>query len=422
MEAGTFRKVIVSFLPVGHTHEDIDQFFSRIGMLLRRKDAHSRIDLARIIGEVNASSKEWGKVRLVRHWESIANISDWLSEARVCSLKGITEFHQFRLMKDNYTEQVLLQARDWPGARGGYWSGFTKSDTSQKLWLCENVPNLLEEYSLVPPSLAPENPPTLETRTKVRSGVLRLLEHLHASKESTDDTLRLLDVYESPAASFPFQWDKDDIRSLLGDENRSTVFGEVPDYFQGESWKFGNNDKFEVMENMFYLMEPSKDAPEPFWICKVRRRVMEHMEPMVYVQWWEPLGLQPGHGQVPDYFKGKYGPALNNPSTMPIEKLDKMTVSEGFTTPIDLKVKKNGQATIVPGNKGANYKAIQFYMGLWNRESNMHMEADEVIPLHLMPKGRIDEPIPQPRQKRRKAVQSSSDTSTKKKTKESRQE
>ena len=34
-EYGVFKDVKVSFLPVGHTHEDIDQFFSRISVWLR---------------------------------------------------------------------------------------------------------------------------------------------------------------------------------------------------------------------------------------------------------------------------------------------------------------------------------------------------------------------------------------------------
>ena len=35
VEYGVFESVEVSFLPVGHTHEDIDQFFSRISVWLR---------------------------------------------------------------------------------------------------------------------------------------------------------------------------------------------------------------------------------------------------------------------------------------------------------------------------------------------------------------------------------------------------
>ena len=34
-------KVSVNFLPVGHTHEDVDQFFSRIASQLRKTGAES---------------------------------------------------------------------------------------------------------------------------------------------------------------------------------------------------------------------------------------------------------------------------------------------------------------------------------------------------------------------------------------------
>ena len=53
---GVFQKIVVSYLPVGHTHEDIDQFFSRIATQLRLNDAYSRIALARAI---ERSYRKW---------------------------------------------------------------------------------------------------------------------------------------------------------------------------------------------------------------------------------------------------------------------------------------------------------------------------------------------------------------------------
>ncbi|XP_053398137.1 uncharacterized protein LOC128556611 [Mercenaria mercenaria] len=38
IEAGVFKKVKLSFLMVGHTHEDIDQIFSRLSVWLSRED------------------------------------------------------------------------------------------------------------------------------------------------------------------------------------------------------------------------------------------------------------------------------------------------------------------------------------------------------------------------------------------------
>ena len=39
---GVLKRVYINFLPVGHTHEDIDQYFSRLSVYLRR---HMRCEL-----------------------------------------------------------------------------------------------------------------------------------------------------------------------------------------------------------------------------------------------------------------------------------------------------------------------------------------------------------------------------------------
>ena len=416
VEAGTFRKIIVSFLPVGHTHEDIDQFFSRIGMLLRRKDAHSRQELADVISRVHASSSSWGKVRKVVHWENVANISEWLSEARVRALVTITEWNQFRIMRCYKTSQVILQARLWPGERGDYWGGLTKEDIHQRIW-CGEVPNLFLEYNQVPPAQAPENAPTMDKIEKVKEGVERLLEHLKASPESRADTLKLLEVFAAPAASFSFAWDKDHIKSILGDENRNLVVNAVDDTEESggdeQKWTFGDAGKFKICENEFYLIQPDKGDPDPFWIVKVRRKIVENGTPMVHVQYWE---LEASELKKPrcdrDYFKSKYGAAASNPHSMNINLLPKLAVTEGFSTPIDLLVSKSGWATIVPGRKDSNLALIRFYMELWSDDSQMHLEDDEAIPEGLMPEGRID--VPGPRIRKRPRIKSAAKPAAKK--------
>jgi hypothetical protein len=108
VEAGTFRKIIVSFLPVGHTHEDIDQFFSRVAMALRRHDAHSRLMLADVIKRISVRRTEWGKVRSVVHWENVGNISGWL-EDKVHAMDSITMGRFCSLLGNGQLQQVTRQ-------------------------------------------------------------------------------------------------------------------------------------------------------------------------------------------------------------------------------------------------------------------------------------------------------------------------
>lgn len=49
VQCGLFDRVEVSFLPVGHTHEDIDQLFSVIGRYLRTHDAYTIEDFMRCV-------------------------------------------------------------------------------------------------------------------------------------------------------------------------------------------------------------------------------------------------------------------------------------------------------------------------------------------------------------------------------------
>lgn len=58
VQCGLFKSVRVSFLPVGHTHEDIDRVFSRVHHRLRQVDMLSRLTF----GEVFTSAfKHYGE-------------------------------------------------------------------------------------------------------------------------------------------------------------------------------------------------------------------------------------------------------------------------------------------------------------------------------------------------------------------------
>ena len=408
VEAGSFRKIIVSFLPVGHTHEDIDQFFSRVAMALRRHDAHSRIMLADVIKRISVRRTEWGKVRSVVHWENVGNISCWL-EDKVHAMDSITMWHQFKLAKCATSGQVLLVAREWPAAAGDkadYWSGMNKNNTHQPIWIPEEVPNLFTDYENVPNGKLPTNQMTLETAAKIKEGVEQLLEVLRASEACKADTLHLLDVSRTAASASTFAWDKRHIEILLGGTHRGlarAAADDIDDPSEHEDQFRATKDCL-ILENAFYLMQPPRGEAEPFWIAKVKKRTIHDGRPHAHVQYWEPLTEMTKPRTQRDYYKCKYGCAKSNPPSRQWAQLPCLDITEGFTIQISMNVGADGTGILTPGNLDAKLQEIRWYVETWKADSHMVLEPDERIPERLVPEGRIDIPAEKTRKPRKKTV------------------
>jgi hypothetical protein len=105
---GIFRDVVISFLPVGHTHEDIDQFFSRLAVYLHKNDARSRDEFVECMKRAyKSATKKLSKSFRMKcgarpvggHIETAANLSDWLDRYLVpkAKLSGIMAYRQFKI-------------------------------------------------------------------------------------------------------------------------------------------------------------------------------------------------------------------------------------------------------------------------------------------------------------------------------------
>jgi hypothetical protein len=116
---GLFKKVVVSFLPVGHTHEDIDQFFSRLCVGLRGKDALCWQDLADLIRQSYTTPQ--GTQPSVDRLTNVANISHWL-EPYLNKMEGIMSYRQFIVKRDRPTQKVIVRCR--ADTVKGDWHGF----------------------------------------------------------------------------------------------------------------------------------------------------------------------------------------------------------------------------------------------------------------------------------------------------------
>jgi len=104
---GDFDIVMLSCLPVGHTHEDIDQFFSRIATKLRRSASRSRKELAHVIEE-SYKMPSTNARPLVQHLDRVANFSHWIEPyLRRQNFIGIGLYRQFRIYRNSHGEAVV---------------------------------------------------------------------------------------------------------------------------------------------------------------------------------------------------------------------------------------------------------------------------------------------------------------------------
>jgi hypothetical protein len=79
-----FTTVFMDMVQVGHTHEDIDQMFSRFSVALRHLHARSRPELAKVL------LKAYCRLDRVIHLEHVANISEYFNEYKVRLLPLVT--------------------------------------------------------------------------------------------------------------------------------------------------------------------------------------------------------------------------------------------------------------------------------------------------------------------------------------------
>ena len=254
VQKGVFDKIVVGFLPVGHTHEDIDQFFGCIARLLRHNSAHSRLALAK---QIRASCKKFGQRPLVKHWDRVANISQWLKNNHVCKMTNVTAYHQFRIFKartDEGGDKVLIQARRWPGGgKDDHWGGLDKNDVAQQVFKDDNYPDLLADYDTVPNGALCKEPPSDDVLKKIRNGLYDLYEFLHMKDEDITDCDVVFDLYSTrDLTTMKFNWDKADIASMFALQQTSNAAVAAVD-----TSKHLNASGEEMIVGKFYLASPA---------------------------------------------------------------------------------------------------------------------------------------------------------------------
>jgi hypothetical protein len=158
VRAGVFSEVYVSFLPVGHTHEDIDQMFSRFAMAIRVHDTvHVTMDeMAEVFTQAYLTVEGFRPAVSTVH--SVANISDHVDPITSgWSEYGIAQYYQFHIFAERTPDgrigQPLIRGRQSTVGdeifSGLYKHAFHSCDTSTPIF---DEPTQQIEWEKIGPS------------------------------------------------------------------------------------------------------------------------------------------------------------------------------------------------------------------------------------------------------------------------------
>jgi hypothetical protein len=272
VDAGVFKKIIVSFLPVGHTHEDIDQFFSVLAKALKHRNCYTREELADIIANVLPKHEGFKHPVHVEMMDHIVNYSDFV-EDRVKMPVGIMVWNQFRFFKHE-DGVVQLQCREstLEGAWGGVCNKEEKDSIMTRLFAPGDHGRItLDNMGKVPPAQRTGNSALAEFGNKttvniLQDGLEKFKEHYHDLNETHVLSLqRDLNALGS-SADIHFHWKAEDITKLYGQAPDSEDDAECEE--DAQLWS--------MTEGKFYLYQ-DKDAVPPFRIaeCIVKCRQID---------------------------------------------------------------------------------------------------------------------------------------------------
>ncbi|XP_070548820.1 uncharacterized protein [Ptychodera flava] len=107
VQLNIFEEVYVSFLPVGHTHENVDQMFSKISSRLQISNAYTMDDLETTVIASYTPPIKWRNIT-EKH---LFNIKEWLIPHMPGKMQGHSKQHNFRFHKVNGT--AYMQYRQW---------------------------------------------------------------------------------------------------------------------------------------------------------------------------------------------------------------------------------------------------------------------------------------------------------------------
>ena len=266
LRSGVIKEAYMNFLPVGHTHEDIDQFFSRVSTYSRRMNILTPSDLCQAI---RCCYKKYGMAPIVKQWKEVANVSAYFQPYLTKDLsKDITLYYQLRIIMgraEDVSGVPIMQARSWPGSPEDdpqdFWRGLQEDSSFVRIFKAGRQPDLCRERLRVPPQAQPQHvgkdagtPVRLmytEALAKQRS-MIEVLMNVYSrtfTAAKRAEVIALLDALGSnldPHRPVQFNWDAEQMHTV---------------YNQGTYLDQDQAPPSSGVSNLFGSVEEAKGAP-----------------------------------------------------------------------------------------------------------------------------------------------------------------
>lgn len=282
---GVFKTIQISFLPIGHTHADIDQSFSSIGAHLSINDAYTLFDMICELSKCYAGRAKAFELDRIVNFSGLCESSGCLT-----NVDHFVEYRFFRFTcKERMSNHGLLSATcDVKVQEKDAWEPFPSSSAEGFL---KFVPNFRS---------------TPKTKTKELPNFAEISKCLDAAEERVKndhkmEALRALRDKVFQVREEPFHWNVDCIFEMQGDyltETEETAH--LPPVHVEEqirpSCGYDPDD--------FVAVETKEDENTKFWIARVKS-VTEYdaqgRAKTLRIRWYVPRGS--------DAWSAKYIPA-----------------------------------------------------------------------------------------------------------------
>lgn len=287
---GVFREVHVSFLPKGHTHEDIDQIFSETARALRIRNAFSIAEMAKIL---RTSYNPKPSVEVINN---IANWSGLCKRTRCAPIHSHPTFSHFRFFK------FMRSNRTTPAGTGSYattcYVKLLESDAFEHQYRGN------KGFLHFAPDLR-KTPRLLIIRPDKVTEITKRLESVEDFIPNPSDRKGLLDlrdkVYKSRKQ--PFDWNLQDIPETdpgYGIENTPNLMSSTldpADCLSDEEEDHVPHADYEYPSGNFVAVATTVAGKTSFWIAKIIDSCTNY-EGVIHelrIVWYEPKNSTKGY-------------------------------------------------------------------------------------------------------------------------------